>query len=136
MEPVYKYGMEREVLEAVYNFGEIGCFNRCFTEASQVLIKKYPSGRPGEHDPQQPLTSVINYLLEERYLYPYIDDSGKELRDGYARGLTPKGLDRLKQLQRPVRTWISANWFPVIVAAVTASIAIASIVVNLMVGFR
>ena len=85
------------------------------------------------NDPQQQLTAVLNYLLEERYLYPYFDISGKELRDGYARGLTPKGIKRLRELKHPALTWAGANWFPVVVALITASIGVASIVVNLIV---
>ena len=89
------------------------------------------SGRPGADDTQQHLTAVINYLLEERFLYPYFDSSGKELRDRYARGLTPKGLRRLRELRHPVLTWVGANWFGVVVAGITASIGVASIIVNL-----
>ena len=120
--------MERDILEAVYDFGEI----RPETRASQVLADKYPL-EADNNAPRIQVTVMLNYLLEERLLFPYFS-RGEELRDGYARGITPKGLDRLQRLRHPVRTWIGENWFPVMVAGTTALIGIFSIVVNLIVG--
>ena len=127
-----KETMERDILEAVYDFGEI----RPGTPASQTLEDKY-SLDAGDHSPLIQVTVMLNYLLEERFLFPYISSqSGDELRDGFARGITPKGLDRLQRLRHPVRTWIGENWFPVVVAGITATIGIASIVVNLIAIFN
>ena len=125
--------MEYDILCAVDELGEIGLFNNSFTDARLHLNNLYPSKPgPGLGDPHQPLTAVLNYLLEERYLYPYFNGLGEELKDGFARGLTPKGLKRLRELRHPVRTWAEANWFPVVVAVITASIGVASILVNLI----
>ena len=123
-----KETMERDILEAVYDFGEI----RPETPASQTLADKYPSDA-GYNSLRIQVTVMLNYLVEERFLFPYVaSPSGEELRDGYARGITPKGLDRLQRLRHPVRTWIGENWFPVVVAGITATVGIASIVVNLI----
>ena len=127
-----KETMERDILEAVYDFGEISPG----TPASQTLEDKY-SLDTGDDSPLIQVTVMLNYLLEERFLFPYISgQSGEELRDGFARGITPKGLDRLQRLRHPVRTWIGENWFPVVVAGITATIGIASIVVNLIAIFN
>ena len=127
-----KETMERDILEAVYDFGEI----RPKTPASQTLADKYPSDA-GDNSLRIQVTVMLNYLVEERFLFPYVlESSGKELRDGFARGITPKGLDKLQRLRHPVRTWIGENWFPVVVAGITATIGIASIVVNLIAAFN
>ena len=128
----HKETMERDILEAVYKFGEI----RPGTTASQILADKYPL-EEGKNSPLTRVTVMLNYLLEERFLFPYFSSStGEELRNNVARGITPKGLDRLRRLRHPVRTWIGENWFPVVIAAITATIGIASIVVNLITSFN
>ena len=127
-----KETMERDILEAVYELGEI----RHGTRASQALADKY-SLDAGDNSPLIQVTAMLNYLVEERFLFPYFSSSsGEELRDGFARGITPKGLDRLKRLRHPVRTWIGENWFPLAVAVTTATIGILSIVVNLIASFN
>ena len=125
--PKNVHRMERDILEAVHDIGPLGVEDNSPTPASKVLIEKYiPTG--GDSDKQQ-LAALLNYLLEERYLYPYFDEnSGKELRNLYARGITPKGISRLRELQCPVCAWIRANWFGVAVAAISAFIGIASII--------
>ena len=121
--------MERDILEAIHTLGngDIGYFNGSFSPASQVLFEKY-----GNDDDR--LTVVIDYLVEERYLFPLYEDTGKILGGGYARGITPKGYCRLQELQHPIRTWVGANWFAVTVAVITATIGIASVVVNLIIN--
>ena len=127
-----KETMERDILEAVYEFGEI----RPETRASQVLADKYLS-EAGNNSSRIQVTVMLNYLVEERFLFPYISSSsGEERRDRFARGITPKGLDRLQRLRHPVRTWIGENWFPVVVAGITATIGIVSIVVDLIASFN
>ena len=59
----YKHTMERDILEAVYEFGEI----RPDTQASRVLADKYPL-EPGDNSPRVQVTVMLNYLLEERFL--------------------------------------------------------------------
>ena len=119
--------MERDILEAVYDIGQVGFFNGSHSPASKVLNEKY-SGTGMDSETQQ-LPALLNYLLEERYLYPFFDTSGKEQRGGYARGITPKGISRLRELQSSVCAWIRSNWFGVAVAAISALIGIASIIV-------
>ena len=126
-----KETMERDILEAVYEVGEI----RLETPAFQTLVDKYSSGT-GDNSPMVQVIVMLNYLVEERFLFPYFSISGTEIRDGVARGITPKGLDRLKRLRHPVRTWIVENWFPVAVAVITAAIGIFSIIVNLIVSLN
>ena len=78
---------------------------------------------------------MFNYLLEERYLFPYMRAStGAEVRNNAARGLTPKGYDRLQQLRHPKLYWLRNNWFPMVVAISTLALSIASIVTNFISG--
>lgn len=120
--------MERDILEASNTLGAIGYLNGSHTPASKPLIEKYGSDEAG-----QQRTAVLSFLLEERYLFPYYDTEGNEQRID-ARGITPKGYRRLQELQHPIRTWVGANWFGVVVAGITATIGVASIVVNLIVN--
>lgn len=122
--------MEQDILEAAYNLGSI------YGESSalKALLAKYPAQETGRsrdlNSPEQQLTVVINYLLEERYLYPFFTSDGEEVRHGRARGITPKGIERLHRLQHPTATWLKNNWFPVVVATITACIGILSIVLK------
>ena len=119
--------MEREVLEAVYELGRI-TFD---SPATKSLTEKYPD-KGGYDNPVQHLTVMVNYLLEERFLFPYFSSAGEEQRQGDARGLTPKGFERLQQLRHPIRTWLGANWFPVVVAVTTAAVSVASMVITVL----
>lgn len=118
--------MERDILEVVYDHGWLGYLNSAHTPAARILNAKYPAKQE-----QQALVVAFQYLLEERYLFPFFDGkTGKELRD-YARGITPKGTDRLRRLRHPRLSWICDNWFPLLVAATSAVIGTTNIVVNL-----
>ena len=115
-----KYKMELDVLAAAFDLGPI----LPGTPAAQSLDEAYP----GE---QEALTVVADYLIEERFLFPLFDSiTGLQVRNGRARGITPKGMDRLSRLRHPIRTWIVENWFPVAVATTTAFLGIISIAVN------
>ena len=115
-----KYKMELDVLAAAFDLGAI----LPGTPAAQSLDEAYP----GE---QEALTVVADYLIEERFLFPLFDPTtGLQVRNGRARGITPKGMDRLNRLRHPIRTWIVENWFPVAVATTTAFLGIISIAVN------
>ena len=121
--------MERDILETAHTLGRIGYFNGSLSPATESLKDKYRSD-----EEQQQVTVLMKYLLEKRYLFPFFDGkTGKELTD-YVRGLTPKGFRRLRELQAPRRVWFEDNWFPVVVAAITAMIGVGSIVVNLIVN--
>ena len=122
--------MERDILEAAYNLG--GIYGE--SSALKALLEKYRTHETAPsrdlNSPEQQLTVVINYLMEERYLYPFFTSDGEEARQGRARGITPKGIERLHRLQHPTTTWMKENWFPVAVAAITACIGILSIVLK------
>ena len=121
--------MERDILEAVHTRGKLGLLAGTDWPATQFLIDKYRSD-----EEQQQVVVLMKYLLEKRYAFPFFDGkTGKELTD-YVRGLTPKGFRRLRELQAPRRVWFEDNWFPVVVAAITAMIGVGSIVVNLIVN--
>ena len=118
--------MERDVLETVLILGDIGYRGGSHSAASKVLIEKYS----GSFDVDQRLVVIVDFLVEERYLFPVRNDKG-EVSSGYARGITPKGLKRLRHLRHPRRTWVRKNWFPVVVAVITAFIGLGSIGANL-----
>ena len=113
--------VERDILEAVYGLGRVSSGS----PALESLIQKHPN-KGGYDDPSQHLTVILNYLLEERFLSPFFSSDGVERRNGWARGLTPKGYERLQQLRHPIRTWLGANWFPVVVAVTTVAVSVAS----------
>ena len=114
--------MERDILETVNNLGRI----RFGIGGEHPLTPKYPSTEDRER-----LTVVLGYLVEERYLFPFFGPDGDEYRY-YARGITPKGLNRLQRLKHPIPTWFKDNWFAAIVAVMTVLIGIASIVSDWM----
>ena len=117
--------MELDILELVYEKGDIAHFS----EVAEVLDAKYPSARE-----RQALLATTQYLLEARYLWPHFGDEPEgELRDA-VREITPKGVRRMRKLQHPVPSWIWGNWFPLVVATITAAIAIANIVVDITVN--
>ena len=68
---------------------------------------------------------LVEYLVAERYLFR------AERRGGI--GITPKGLDRLHQLQNAPDYFVTHNWFPVavVVLGVVAIVADALIKVVL-----
>ena len=122
--------MELDILKAIDELGPIGYQNGRHTPASVRLTSKYKSYEEG-----QQLAVVLNFLLEQRLLFPYFNADGKELRET-ARGITPTGLDRLDRLQHPVHTWICDNWFGVVVATIASLIGIANVVVSVLLLFR
>ena len=132
--------MERDVLEAVYRIGALGTLwddnlrSEVPTAASLSLEAKYKSD-----EDQERLKVVVNYLLEERLLYPYTwrrRSSGErgEHRDTRARGITPKGISRLKKLRAPRKTWAKKNVFPLLIAAITALVGLLGPVITAKCG--
>ena len=117
--------MERDILETVRARGEISGYYCSISPTSQFLLDKYP---PGEGENERLV--LIDYLVEERFLFPIVDPSSHEAISGFTRGITPKGLTRLRELQAPRWHWFKGNWFPVIVAAITAGIGVGSIIVD------
>ena len=124
--------IELYILKAVDDSGEVLPGSLSY----ETLVVQFRA-REGEVVPdlQQQATAVFNYLLEERYLFPFMDaNTGEEMRNNVARGLTPKGYDRLQQLRRPKLYWLRNNWFPTVVAISTLALSIASIVTNAISG--
>ena len=122
--------MERDILKAVAELGPINPGDEGQWPATDYLARKYPSEAA-----LQQLTVVVNHLLEERLLFPYFSTDGRELK-GSARGITPKGLDRLERLEHPVRSWVYDNWFGVIVASVASLIGLANVAISAVLIFR
>ena len=124
--------MEKDILEKTYELGEIGLVQGPPSPATEALVDKYLSDEYGDdRKVNQQIGTTLSYLIEQRYLHPYLNREGKEAKSPpYARGITPKGIERLKELQHPRVCWIRKNWFPLTIAAITALIGTASIIVN------
>lgn len=114
--------MECDILEAVKTLGHI----RPGAPATDFLMDKYGKSK------EQEITVLVSYLVEERFLFPFFSPEGEEFKI-HARGITPKGANRLRELQHPVRTWVGANWFAVVIASITAVIGIATIATNALI---
>ena len=121
--------MERDILQVVRDIGDLRPRYQSISPAMEFLIEKYIDQNDSWHSNQQ-LTVLIDYLVEKRFLFPVYTTKG-EVSSGFARGITPKGLTRLRELQTPRWWhWVKGNWFPVIVAVITAGVGIASIIVD------
>ena len=133
MKNIHK-NLERDILTWTYQLGELGPIHGSPSPAIVTLVGKYQNGEYGEkRKVDQQIATCIEYLREKRYLYPYFNSQGEEAKSPpWARGITPKGVERLEKLQHPRTHWIGENWFPLTVAIITASIGIASITVNIM----
>ena len=114
--------MEREILETAAT-GEIMTPNH-------PRFKSMCDHYSPEHD--QALTCVLIHLVKHGYLVPLYEADGNEAKNGWSRGLSPQGYQRLRQLRHPVSTWASQNWFPLSVASTSAMLATASILINLL----
>ena len=113
--------MERDILEAVYTLGGIDPGS----PASAKLLERYGSEAPHR------LHVVIESLVDEGLLIPRRSSDGSISRTRaitLIRGITPKGVRRLHEIQHPVRTWLKVNWFPMVVAVLATTVGIASIV--------
>ena len=115
--------MERDILEAVYELGGLENFH---TAGSRALTEKYGSNS----DVQRQLEIVSDYLVDKRFLFP-LYRSDMVQAQGFTRGITPKGFRRLQELKHPFWTWFKANWFAVMVASITAGLALASVLVDI-----
>lgn len=109
--------MERRILETAAT-GEIMTPNH---SGFKSMLDNYST----EH--QQALTCTLIHLVKHGYLIPLYDADGNEAKNGWSRGLSPQGYQRLRQLRHPVRTWSSQNWFPLSVALISALLSTASI---------
>ena len=117
---------ERDILVAARDHGQIGVSDGAHSKASEQLISLYPEDSR-RHDSE--LGVCLDFLVESRHLWPIYGPDGRP-QQAAARGLTPKGAQRLYELEHPVRAWSKVNWFPLAVAAATNIIAITSVVVR------
>ena len=121
--------MERDILLIVRDFGQV----HPGSVAAEKLSRMYPNtGDQSQINPANEITATFDYLVAECYLWPLFDSEGRELRNGLARAITPKGLKRLRQIEHPVRAWIGDNWFPFVVALATVALTTASIVTSVL----
>lgn len=116
--------IERDILEAAES-GSISFFDAEDAWDRLTLLYAY------EFHSRERVIAVIDYLVRERYLSPVFDTEGKIL-SARARGITPRGHRRLQELRHPVGTWISKNWFALVVAVTTALVGTGSIVVDIV----
>ena len=121
--------IERDILEVANQYGMMG--PESGKPAHDALTQKYGHDR----DMAQRITAVMQYLIEERYLFPLFNSEGQESHL-YARGITPKGSERLKEIRHPIRTWMRKNWFPLAIAALTATISMVSMVISLIINTK
>ncbi len=118
--------VERRVLEAALHHGTIGYLDGKHSDASRSLMAQYPDNR----DSTWQITQVIDHLVDVQCMTPMVNTEGQRLR-AYAGGITPKGYERLRQLENPQWYWVKCNWFPLIVAAITFSFAAVDILIRL-----
>ena len=123
-----KHNTELDILAAVRDHGEIGFSNGSQSEASKRLISLYPED-VSRSDGR--VSVLVESLVNSEHLLPVNDAKGIRLRL-YARGLTPKGEQRLYELEHPVRAWFKQNWFPAIVAGIAIVTSVAGIAVNVV----
>ena len=115
---IHLVNMERFILRLVREKGEL----RAGSQAYEALHAEYPAGSERET-----AMVFVEYLTSERYLLPFISNKRGEIRHD-ARGITPKGVDRLFKLEHPYRHWIANNWFPFILGMAVAGIGIADLI--------
>ena len=99
--PNYKK-MDRQILETAAS-GEIMTPNH-------PAFKSMCDSQPAEHD--QALTCTLIHLVNHGYLVQLYEKDGNEARNGWSRGMSPRGYQRLQQIRHPIRSWTSQNWFP------------------------
>ena len=118
-----KRNTELDILVTVKDYGALGYFNGSHTKALERLFSLYPDESVFEYDG---IVSVfVDALVDSGHLLPV--NKTKGIREqASARGLTPKGVRRLYEVEHPVRAWIKANWFPFVVACVTTCVGVAS----------
>ena len=100
-DPNYKK-MERQILETAAS-GEIMTPNH-------PAFKSMCDSQPPEHN--QALTCTLIHLVNHGYLVQLYEKDGNEARNGWSRGMSPRGYHRLQQIRHPIRSWTSQNWFP------------------------
>ena len=102
---------ELDILAAARDYGAIGIFNGSRSKSLRWLLSLYSD----DDIKFDGIVAVfIDALVDSGHLLPVVDTQGNRQRL-YARGLTPEGVRRLYKLEHPQRTWMKANWFPLLV---------------------
>ena len=115
-----KRNTELDILVTVKDYGAI---NGRDTKAVERLFSLYPDESVFEY---AGIVSVfVDALVASGHLLPVNNMQGIP-QQAMARGLTPKGVRRLYEVEHPVRAWIKANWFPFVVACVTTCVGVAN----------
>ena len=83
-----KRDVEIDILTAARDHGQIG---GAHSKASERLMSLYPED---SHRADSELGVCLDFLVESRHLWPINDADGKP-QQALARGLTPKGTQRL-----------------------------------------
>ena len=124
-----KRNPERDILAAARDYGYLGFMDGAHSEGSERLFDLYP-------EDSQRFDSELNicfeFLAESRYLWPMFNSEGVRIVM-CARGITPKGQQRLYELEHPIRAWLKVHWFPTSIAFATNLTAIASVVVRFVI---
>ena len=115
-----KRNTELDVLVTVKDYGAL--IGRD-TKGVERLFSLYPDESVFEYDGI--VNVFVDALVDSGHLLPVNNTQGIR-RQASARGLTPKGVRRLYEVEHPVRAWIKANWFPFVVACVITCVGVAS----------
>ena len=108
--------MELDILRAALD-GPLGRGSR----GAGQLTSKYRVVGDEEGELRQ-LTVAIDDLVNEGYLHPYYNSDGKRATTAInVRGITFKGRRRYRELRHPRFAWAERNWFPLTIAAITAT---------------
>ena len=110
--------MERDILEDILYTSRAKHWNSA--ESKMVLESPRLRGR---------IDALVAHLYDDGILVSGSPrDVNGNVATSFISGLTPKGIRRLEEIKHPRRTWLKANWFPMVVAIVTTAVGIASIV--------
>ena len=116
--------MELDVLEMAHDCGLLHPDNSKFNTRCDVIKERHDCN-------DSSILNIIDSLVLNRYLLGLGEHNSYAL--GRARGITPKGYDRLQELKYPTKVWVKKNWFGVFVLGITTVVNITAIVVNALV---
>ncbi len=121
--------LERVALDVLRTQPDIGGAQR--TSREQYWIIDTIESELGKIEHGHLTTEFLEGLVDEGFIRPLYSRDGVRGRGRYG-GLTPKGIDRLDQLQHPVRYWIQKNWFPFTIAVATLLVALVNVTVTVL----
>ena len=116
--------IERDILRAARKYGHLGDSSGPRSKGTKWLTSLHPESRENQR-----LTVTLIALVESGHLVAARNEKGDVLQP-FARGITPKGEQRLYELEYPVRAWLQRNWFPFVVACVTTGVGAAGVIAS------